>query len=56
MRLVQFTDVQGGPQKLGVQPQQDGEITDISSGSGKIPNDLIKLIQGGPELWSEAEK
>lgn len=56
MRLVQFTDLQGGPQKLGVQPQQDGEITDISSGSGKIPNDLIKLIQGGPELWAEAEK
>lgn len=56
MRLVQFTDRNGGPQKLGVQPQQDGEITDISTGSGKIPNDLIKLIQGGPDLWAEAER
>lgn len=56
MRLVQFTDLRGGPVRLGVQPQQDGEITEISSGSGKIPNDLVQLIQGGPALWAEAEK
>lgn len=56
MRLVQFTDLRGGPVRLGVQPQQDGEITEISGGNDKIPNNLVELIQGGPTLWAEAEK
>ncbi|XP_063238046.1 fumarylacetoacetate hydrolase domain-containing protein 2 isoform X2 [Bacillus rossius redtenbacheri] len=56
MRFVQFTASTGGPQRLGVQLVQDGDIIDVSGVDSSIPNDLVQLLQGGPSVLERAKR
>lgn len=44
MRFVQYTAKSGGPQHLGAQITQDGDIFDISAVDSSIPNSLVKFL------------
>lgn len=44
MRFVQFKTKTGGPQHLGVQLSQDGDVYDINAVDSSIPNSLLKFL------------
>lgn len=56
MRFVQFTSLNGGPQRLGVQLSQDGDIIDISAVDSSVPNNLVQFLEGGPKLLEKAKR
>lgn len=56
MRFVQFTSTNGGPQRLGVQLSQDGDIIDISAVDSSVPNNLVQFLEGGPKLLEKAKR
>ena len=56
MRFVQFSGTRGGPQRLGVQLTQDGDIIDISGVDSSVPNSLILLLQAGPEMLEKSKR
>ncbi|XP_059489529.1 fumarylacetoacetate hydrolase domain-containing protein 2 isoform X2 [Neocloeon triangulifer] len=56
MRFVQFQSVNGGPQRLGVQLSQDGDIIDVSGVNSSIPNSLVKFLQAGPAHHEKAKR
>ncbi|XP_029171454.1 LOW QUALITY PROTEIN: fumarylacetoacetate hydrolase domain-containing protein 2A-like [Nylanderia fulva] len=56
MRFVQFTNKNGGPQHLGVQLKQGGDIIAVSAVDSRIPNSLKKFLEGGDDLLKEAKR
>ncbi|XP_014235467.1 fumarylacetoacetate hydrolase domain-containing protein 2A [Trichogramma pretiosum] len=56
MRFVQFVNKTGGPQHLGVQLQQGGDIIAISVLNSRIPNTLKKFLEGGEDLLKKAKR
>jgi hypothetical protein len=56
MRFVQFSGTKGGPQRLGVQLTQDGDIIDISGVDSSIPNDLVQFLRAGPEVLEKSKR
>ncbi|KAK2581064.1 hypothetical protein KPH14_006107 [Odynerus spinipes] len=54
MRFVQFRSKNGGPQHLGVQLKEGGDIIAVSSVDSKIPNSLKKFLEGGEDLLKKA--
>ncbi|XP_015597221.1 fumarylacetoacetate hydrolase domain-containing protein 2A isoform X2 [Cephus cinctus] len=57
MRFVQFVNKNGGgPQHLGVQLKQGGDIIAISAIDSQIPNNLRKFLEGGDDLLKKAKR
>ncbi|CAB3373020.1 Hypothetical predicted protein [Cloeon dipterum] len=56
MRYVQFTAASGGPQRLGVQLSQDGDIIDVSGVNSSIPNSLVQFLAAGPVHQEKAKR
>ncbi|CAK9824431.1 Fumarylacetoacetate hydrolase domain-containing protein 2A [Anthophora retusa] len=56
MRFVQFTGKNGGPQHLGVQLVQGGDVIGVSAVNSRMPNTLKKFLQGGEELLNKAKR
>jgi 2-keto-4-pentenoate hydratase/2-oxohepta-3-ene-1,7-dioic acid hydratase in catechol pathway len=56
MRFVQFTNKTGGPQHLGVQLKQGGDIIAVSAVDSQIPNTLKKFLEGGDDLLKKAKR
>ncbi|XP_012281568.1 fumarylacetoacetate hydrolase domain-containing protein 2A [Orussus abietinus] len=56
MRFVQFVGKNGGPQHLGVQLKQGGDIIAVSAVDSRIPNNLKKFLDGGEELLKKAKR
>ncbi|XP_011170131.1 fumarylacetoacetate hydrolase domain-containing protein 2A isoform X1 [Solenopsis invicta] len=56
MRFVQFTSKSGGPQHLGVQLKQGGDIIAVSAVDSRIPNTLKKFLEGGDDLLKKAKR
>ncbi|XP_018348646.1 PREDICTED: fumarylacetoacetate hydrolase domain-containing protein 2 isoform X2 [Trachymyrmex septentrionalis] len=56
MRFVQFTNKNGGPQHLGVQLKQGGDIIAVSAVDSRIPNTLKKFLEGGDDLLKKAKR
>ncbi|XP_011142565.1 fumarylacetoacetate hydrolase domain-containing protein 2A isoform X1 [Harpegnathos saltator] len=56
MRFVQFTFKNGGPQHLGVQLKQGGDIIAVSAVDSRIPNTLKKFLEGGDDLLKTAKR
>ncbi|XP_066586358.1 oxaloacetate tautomerase FAHD2B, mitochondrial isoform X2 [Prorops nasuta] len=56
MRFVQFTSKNGGPQHLGVQLKQGGDIIAVSAVDSRIPNSLKKFLEGGDDLSKKAKR
>ncbi|XP_076302153.1 oxaloacetate tautomerase FAHD2A, mitochondrial [Lasioglossum baleicum] len=56
MRFVQFTNKNGGPQHLGVQLVQGGDIIAVSAVDSRIPNTLKKFLEGGDDLLKKAKR
>ncbi|KAJ8686244.1 hypothetical protein QAD02_022038 [Eretmocerus hayati] len=56
MRFVQFVNKGGGPQQLGVQLKQGGDIVAISVINSRVPNTLKKLLEGGEEILKKAKR
>jgi len=56
MRFVQFTNKSGGPQHLGVQLKQGGDIIAVSAVDSRIPNTLKKFLEGGDDLLNKAKR
>ncbi|XP_014220037.1 fumarylacetoacetate hydrolase domain-containing protein 2A [Copidosoma floridanum] len=56
MRFVQFVNKNGGPQQLGVQLKQGGDIVSISVLNSRIPNSLKKFLEGGEEFLKKARR
>jgi hypothetical protein len=46
----------GGPQHLGVQLKQGGDIVAISVLNSRIPNTLKKFLEGGEEFLHKARR
>lgn len=55
-RFVQFTNKTGGPQHLGVQLKQGGDIIAVSAVDSRIPNTLKKFLEGGDDLLKKAKR
>ncbi|XP_017878191.1 fumarylacetoacetate hydrolase domain-containing protein 2A [Ceratina calcarata] len=55
MRFVQFIGKNGGPQHLGVQLVQGGDIIAVSAVDSRIPNSLKKFLEGGEDLLKKAK-
>ncbi|KAF4531121.1 hypothetical protein B566_EDAN011146 [Ephemera danica] len=55
MRYVQFTSANGGPQRLGVQLTQGGDIIDISGVDSSVPNSLVEFLARGPALLEKTK-
>ncbi|XP_029034676.1 fumarylacetoacetate hydrolase domain-containing protein 2A isoform X1 [Osmia bicornis bicornis] len=55
MRFVQFTSKNGGPQHLGVQLVQGGDVIAVSQVDSRIPNSLKKFLEGGDDLLKKAK-
>lgn len=55
MRFVQFRS-NGGPQRLGVQLSQEGDIIDVSAVDSSIPNNLVQFLESGPDLLEKAKR
>nr|CAD7454992.1 unnamed protein product [Timema tahoe] len=51
-----FKALNGGPQRLGVQLSQDGDIIDVSGVDSTIPNGLVQLLQAGPNLLDRTKR
>ncbi|KAH0950216.1 hypothetical protein HN011_005890 [Eciton burchellii] len=56
MRFVQFQNKNGGPQHLGVQLKQGGDIIAVSAVDSRIPNTLKKFLEGGNDLLKKAKR
>lgn len=56
MRFVQFQLKNGGPQHLGAQITQDGDIFDISAVDSSIPNSLVKFLATGNGVVEKAKR
>lgn len=56
MRFVQFKPRNGGPQHLGAQITQDGDIFDISAVDPSIPNSLVKFLATGNGIVEKAKR
>ncbi|XP_043462628.1 fumarylacetoacetate hydrolase domain-containing protein 2A isoform X2 [Leptopilina heterotoma] len=56
MRFVQFVSKNGGPQHLGVQLKQGGDIIAVSAIDSRIPNTLKKFLEGGDDLLKKAKR
>ncbi|XP_014608868.1 PREDICTED: fumarylacetoacetate hydrolase domain-containing protein 2 isoform X1 [Polistes canadensis] len=56
MRFVQFTNKNGGPQHLGVQLKEGGDIIAVSAVDSRIPNSLKKFLEGGDDLLKKAKR
>lgn len=56
MRFVQFTSKNGGPQHLGVQLVQGGDVIAVSAVDSRIPNTLKKFLEGGDDLLKKAKR
>lgn len=56
MRFVQFRDLKGGPQRLGVQLSRDGDVIDLSGVDHSIPNNLVKFLHEGPTALDKARR
>ncbi|KAJ9580049.1 hypothetical protein L9F63_004286 [Diploptera punctata] len=56
MRFVQFTGSKGGPQRLGVQLAEDGDIFDISGVDSSIPNSLVKFLKSGDDMMEKTKR
>lgn len=56
MRFVQFTSKNGGPEHLGVQLKQGGDVIPVSSVDSRIPNNLKKFLEGGDELLKKVKR
>lgn len=56
MRFVQFRDLKGGPQRLGVQLSQEGDVIDVSAVDSSIPNNLVQFLENGPSLIDKAKR
>ncbi|KAK1125839.1 hypothetical protein K0M31_005377 [Melipona bicolor] len=56
MRFVQFTGKDGGPQHLGVQLVQGGDIIAVSAIDSRIPNTMKKFLEGGDDLLKKAKR
>ncbi|CAL7937887.1 unnamed protein product [Xylocopa violacea] len=56
MRFVQFTGKNGGPQHLGVQLAQGGDVIAVSAVDSRIPNTLKKFLEGGDDLLKKARR
>ncbi|XP_046667724.1 fumarylacetoacetate hydrolase domain-containing protein 2A-like isoform X1 [Homalodisca vitripennis] len=56
MRFVQFRCLKGGPQRLGVQLTQEGDVIDISAVDSSIPNNLVQFLENGPSLLEKAKR
>ena len=56
MRFVQFTSKNGGPQHLGVQLKQGGDIIAVSAIDSRIPNTLRKFLEGGDDLLKKTKR
>lgn len=55
MRFVQFRS-NSGPQRLGVQLSQEGDIIDVSAVDSSIPNNLVQFLESGPDLLEKAKR
>ena len=55
-RFVQFVNKNGGPQHLGVQLKQGGDIVAISVLNSRVPNTLKKFLEGGEEFLKKAQR
>lgn len=55
-RFVQFTSKNGGPQHLGVQLKQGGDIIAVSAIDSRIPNTLRKFLEGGDDLLKKTKR
>lgn len=56
MRFVQYKAKSGGPQHLGAQISQDGDIFDISIVDSSIPNSLVKFLATGNGILEKAKR
>ncbi|XP_003701388.1 oxaloacetate tautomerase FAHD2A, mitochondrial isoform X2 [Megachile rotundata] len=56
MRFVQFTGKNGGPQHLGVQLVQGGDVIAVSAVDSRIPNTLKKFLEGGDDMLKKAKR
>lgn len=56
MRFVQYKAKSGGPQHLGAQINQDGDIFDISAVDSSIPNSLVKFLATGNGILEKAKR
>lgn len=56
MRFVQFNPKSGGPQHLGAQIAQDGDIFDISAVDSSVPNSLVKFLAAGNGVLEKAKR
>lgn len=56
MRFVQYTCVKDGPQRLGAQLSDGGDIIEISAVKPELPNNLVDFLKGGPELMNKAKR
>ncbi|XP_033203473.1 oxaloacetate tautomerase Fahd2a, mitochondrial isoform X1 [Bombus vancouverensis nearcticus] len=56
MRFVQFTGKDGGPQHLGVQLVQGGDIIAVSAVDSRIPNTMKKFLEGGDDMLKKAKR
>lgn len=55
MRFVQFRS-NSGPQRLGVQLSEEGDIIDVSAVDSSIPNNLVQFLESGPDLLEKAKR
>ena len=56
MRFVQFTGCKGGPQRLGVQLSEDGDILDVSGVDSSIPNSLVRFLRSGDDMMEKTKR
>lgn len=56
MRFVQYKNIKGGPQRLGVQLSLDGDIVDVSMVNSSIPNNLVEFLKGGQKYLEKAKR
>jgi hypothetical protein len=56
MRFVQFTAIEGGPQRLGVQLSHGGDVIDVSGVDSSIPNSMVKFLARGPAVLEKAKR
>lgn len=53
---MQFTGKNGGPQHLGVQLVQGGDVIAVSAVDSGMPNTLKKFLEGGEDLLKKAKR
>lgn len=56
MRFVQFKPKSGGPQRLGAQITQDGDIFDISAVDPSISNSLVEFLASSDGALEKAKR